>query len=333
MIVSRRLLLAAGMAAPLSALLAQGAKTPSPFDSAVLAIKPGEWIWDGNIAPAGPMLLTINLATQRLYTYRNGIRIGASTISSGKKGKRTPTGIFQILQKNRDHRSNLYDDAPMPFMQRLTWDGIALHAGNLPGYPASHGCIRLPYAFAEKLFEASPMGMTVIVHDEPVEPETVESNAILARFAPAPTNTLAEAMAAPLSKNEVARWTPDRSPEGPVTIILTTANKRLIVYRGGIEIGRARITIPDDFRIGTRAAEFAGRAEDGTARWIYIGLSTYQAREGQAVERAALEAVSIPPQFMAQLRTIVGEGTTLLATDGGLLSGSTGKQLTVLAND
>jgi hypothetical protein len=333
MIMSRRLLLAAGIAAPFTTALAQGAKTPSAFDSAVLAIKPGEWIWDGAIAPAGPMLLTINLATQRLYAYRNGIRIGASTISSGRRGYRTPTGIFQILQKNRDHRSNLYDDAPMPFMQRLTWDGIALHAGNLPGYPASHGCIRLPYAFAEKLFEASPMGMTVIVHDEAVEPETVESNAILARFAPAPAGKLIDATAEPLSENEVARWTPERAPEGPVTIVLTTANKRLIVYRGGIEIGRARISMPDGFRIGTRAAQFAGRAEDGTARWIYISLSTYQAREGQAVEKEAVEAVAIPPQFLAQLRTIVGEGTTLLATDGGLLSGSTGKQLTVLAND
>lgn len=333
MIISRRALLVAGIAAPFSPLHAQGAKAPSSFDAAVLALKPGEWIWDGAIAPAGPMLLAINLATQRLYAYRNGIRIGASTISSGKKGYRTPTGIFQILQKNRDHYSNLYDDAPMPFMQRLTWGGVALHAGNLPGYPASHGCIRLPYAFAEKLFQASPMGMTVIIHDEPIEPETIESNAILARFAPAPAGKLTDATDEPLSGDQVARWTPERAPEGPVTIVLTTANKRLIVYRSGIEIGRARISMPPDFRIGTRAAQFAGRTDDGTARWIYIGLSSYQTREGQAVEKEALDAVAIPPQFLAQLRTIVGEGTTLLATDGGILSGSTGKQLTVLAND
>lgn len=327
----------ASIAAPATTLLAQGAKTPSPFDYAVLGLKPGEWIWDGAIAPAGPMLLTVNLATQRAYIYRNGIRIGASTISSGKKGHRTPTGIFQILQKNRDHRSNLYDDAPMPFMQRLTWTGVALHAGNLPGYPASHGCIRMPYAFAEQLFAATPMGMTVIVNEEAVEPETVEGDAILARFAPpapgAPKNALTAAMADPLSEEEVARWTPERAPEGPVTIVLTTANKRLLVYRAGVEIGRARVALPQGFQIGTRAAQFAGRNEDGTARWIYISLSTYQPRAGQAVEKEALDAVSLPPQFMAQLRGIVGEGTTVLATDGGLLSGSTGKKLTVLANE
>src|SRR3546814_18004653 len=75
----------------------------------------------------------------------------------------TPTGIFTILQKKVDHKSNLYDDAPMPYMQRLTWSGIAMHAGNLPGYPASHGCIRLPLAFAEHLYGVTQLGLTVII--------------------------------------------------------------------------------------------------------------------------------------------------------------------------
>ena len=74
--------------------------------------------------------------------------------------------MFTILQKNKVHRSNLYNDAPMPFMQRLTWDGIALHAGNLPGYPASHGCVRLPYEFARRLFDVTTFSMTVVVAQE-----------------------------------------------------------------------------------------------------------------------------------------------------------------------
>jgi len=86
------------------------------------------------------------------------VRIGVTTISSGKDGYETPTGVFTILEKDRDHRSRTYDDAPMPFQQRLTWKGVALHAGNLPGFPASHGCIRLPLEFAKKLFEVTPMG-------------------------------------------------------------------------------------------------------------------------------------------------------------------------------
>ena len=73
-------------------------------------------------------------------------------VSSGQKGRETPAGIFSVLSKNAEHYSNLYDDAFMPHMQRLTWSGIALHGGPLPGYPASHGCIRLPYSFAERLF-------------------------------------------------------------------------------------------------------------------------------------------------------------------------------------
>ena len=333
MSVSRRSALLGLSALAALPALAQGAKTPSPFDTDLATLKPGQWIWDGAVAPTGPMLVIVNLAIQQAWVYRNGIRIGASTISSGKKGYRTPTGVFQILQKNKDHRSNLYDDAPMPYMQRLTWGGVALHAGNLPGYPASHGCIRLPYGFAEALFQASPMGMTVMVMEEAVAPEELTSASLLARFAPAPKRSTTEALAPPLDTRELARWTPERAPTGPVTIVLSTASKRIIVYRNGVEIGRSRIAVPKGFQIGTRAAQFAGRDENGQTRWIYIGLSSYQARAGQAVEKEAIEAVTIPPLFLAGLREIVGEGTTILATDGGILSGSTGKQLTVMAND
>ena len=103
----------AWLAMPVVALAA-GATISSPFDTPVTNLKPGEWIWDDRIAPAGPMLVVVNLKTQRAYAYRNGARIGATTISSGKPGKTTPTGIFTILQKNKDHKSNLYNSAPMP---------------------------------------------------------------------------------------------------------------------------------------------------------------------------------------------------------------------------
>src|SRR5690606_16039926 len=89
----------------------------------VAKMKPGEFLWAPEVAPAGPVVIIISLETQRAYAYRNGLPIGISTVSTGKKGHATPTGVFTILQKNVDHRSNLYDDAPMPYMQRLTWDG------------------------------------------------------------------------------------------------------------------------------------------------------------------------------------------------------------------
>src|SRR5689334_25120152 len=86
-----------------------------------------------------------------------------SPVSTGQRGRETPAGIFSVIQKQRDHYSNLYDDAYMPHMQRLTWSGIALHGGVVPGHPASHGCIRLPFAFAEQLFDRTRTGLRVIV--------------------------------------------------------------------------------------------------------------------------------------------------------------------------
>jgi lipoprotein-anchoring transpeptidase ErfK/SrfK len=107
----------------------------------VTGLKPGQYVWAPAVAPAGPMLLIVNVRTQRAVLYRNGIPIGATTVSTGRPGFETPTGVFTILQKHVEHYSTKYDNAPMPFMQRLTWRGVALHAGQLPGRPASHGCI------------------------------------------------------------------------------------------------------------------------------------------------------------------------------------------------
>jgi hypothetical protein len=322
------------LALPLAALLlaaAPASKVSAPLGTDVMALKPGEWIWDASVAPAGPMLLVVNLKTQRAYAYRNGVRIGASTISSGKPGKKTPTGVFQILQKNKDHKSNLYNNAPMPYMQRLTWDGIALHAGNLPGYPASHGCVRLPYEFARLLFDATTMGMTVVVTDEAVQPESVAGTGFLAPLNPKgqPDATLAT----DLTSDEVSRWQPEKSPTGPVTIVVSTNSKRIVVYRNGEEIGRSRIVVPKGFDIGTRAAQYSGRDADGNIKWIYLGIPGYEEVKGQNVDRNALDLVKIPPRFLGQMRDIIGEGTTILATDAGILEGSSGEDLTVLTSD
>jgi hypothetical protein len=141
-------------------------KKKGPVDS----LKPGQYVWEQQASYDGPMKIVAVLDIQRIYVFQNDRLIGFSTISSGKKGKETPTGIFNILQKNIDHKSNLYSNAPMPFMQRLTWDGIAMHAGHLPGYPASHGCIRLPRAFAKTLFDVTQMNQEVVVLKDTATP-------------------------------------------------------------------------------------------------------------------------------------------------------------------
>src|SRR5262249_2541590 len=118
----------------------------------------GDYIWHPEIAPAGPVVILVSLPDQVLYVFRNGVRIGRSTVSTGKKGHRTPTGVFTVPQKKVDHESSIYKGAKMPHMQRLTWRGVAMHAGQLPGYPASHGCVRLPVDFAERLYSVTSLG-------------------------------------------------------------------------------------------------------------------------------------------------------------------------------
>ena len=139
------------------------APKPAPKKGPVDRLKPGQYVWIPQDRYEGPMKIVVVLDTQRVYVFQNDKLIGFSTISSGKKGKETPIGAFNILQKNIDHKSNLYSNAPMPYMQRLTWDGIAIHGGHLPGYPASHGCIRLPLPFAKALFAITKLDQEVVI--------------------------------------------------------------------------------------------------------------------------------------------------------------------------
>ena len=125
--------------------------------------KPGDYVWHPEISPAGPVVVIVSLPDQVMYVYRNGVRIGRSTVSTGTSGHRTPTGVFTVLQKKVDHESSIYKGAKMPNMQRLTWTGIAMHAGQLPGYPASHGCVRMPEQNAIVFFNAVEAGTPVHV--------------------------------------------------------------------------------------------------------------------------------------------------------------------------
>ena len=145
-------------------------KKPAAASNKPAGLKPGQYEWHPDRSPSGPLAIIVSLTKQRVYIYRNGIQIGVSTCSTGKKDHETPTGVFTILEKEEEHYSNTYDNAAMPMMQRLTWDGIALHAGKLPGYPASHGCVRLPKAFAEKLYAVTQPGTPVIIADAASQP-------------------------------------------------------------------------------------------------------------------------------------------------------------------
>src|SRR6476661_2542652 len=191
-------------------------------------LKPGEYWWRPQLSPSGPLVVLVSVSEQVMHVYRNGILIGRSTVSTGSQGHATPGGVFSILEKKQEHYSKKYDNAPMPNMQRLTWTGIAMHSGNLPGYPASHGCIRMPFDFSQLLFRATSQGGTVVVGDgrTPV-PHLASSPGLL--LAP---KDFSSKMLRPLAKNEYD-WNPERSEGGPVTMVVSAADKMIYVYRNG----------------------------------------------------------------------------------------------------
>lgn len=175
----------------------------SAVEASAASLAPNAYVWsEAAAAPAAsrePISVVVSIADQRAYVYRGQVLIAASSVSTGKEGKDTPVGSYTILQKQTMHKSNLYDSAPMPYMQRLTWDGIAIHAGKNPGFPDSHGCIRVPTAFAAKLFAITTVGTTVEVTDMPVDADAPPSGDDLV-----PADVRAEAEAAKANQSQLA---------------------------------------------------------------------------------------------------------------------------------
>jgi hypothetical protein len=270
-------------------------------------LKPGDYVWLPEISPAGPVVIIVSLPEQRMYVFRNGVRIGRSTVSTGKKGHTTPTGMFTILQKKVSHESSIYKGAQMPHMQRLTWTGIAMHAGHLPGYPASHGCVRLPIDFAEKLYSVTSNGTSVIITDDKFAPgETTEPGRLLSGKTGAP---ITPALAAGRFE-----WHPEKAPTGPLSIILSIPDQQAYVYRNGIEIGRAAVSTTG---LGQGLGSHVYSALDkfdpnGRREWISTA-SFGRARAPDIKELA--ERVTIAPEFLEQARAAVSPGTTLIITD------------------
>ncbi len=133
--------------------------------------------------PKGPLQLVVNIGTQKVTLYSNGVRVAQGPVSTGVPGHPTPMGVFSIIEKDRYHHSNIYSGAPMPFMQRITWSGVALHEGVVPGHPASHGCIRMVHDFAQKLWPITKLGVRVLVVHNEVVPHDFEHPKL---FAPKP---------------------------------------------------------------------------------------------------------------------------------------------------
>ena len=303
---------------------AQGAKASSPAEFARLAdrLKPGEWVWVPAVAPSGPVLVYVDLSRQLATVYRNGVRVGVTTVSSGKPGHETPTGVFTILQKDAHHRSSKYNDAPMPYQQRLTWDGVALHAGGLPGYPESHGCVHLPYGFSQDLFAITSLGATVVINGDAAEHVRTSALSLLSPF---------DDKGRPLAVEELGgrqfSWNPERSPTGPMTIIVSKFDRRVVVLRNGIEIGRSAAQVTDDDP-GSHVVTLT-QVSGGPPKWIYVGLPGHEDEEGRDLDEAVINRLRLPRSFYEAVRASLRPGTTILITQSSVGFGP-GKPLTIM---
>jgi L,D-transpeptidase catalytic domain len=310
-----------------------GDKTSQSIDVLATKLKPGQWVWSPEDDPKGPIVVVVSLTEQLGFVYRNGLLIGYSTISSGKGGYATPTGVFTTLQKEKEHYSSIYNNAAMPDTQRLTWGGVSLHAGGLPGYPSSHGCVHLPSAFAALLFDASPLGMTVVISQDHEAPVDVVHPSFLS---PVSATTGQPVENPRLSADEEYRWQPDKSLTGPVSVLMSGADLRVFVYRNGIEIGRAKIIVNDPSKpLGTHV--FVVTQAEGpngeSPKWVALAIPGHAGENDQPMTPQETARVTLPAEFLKITRPRLTVGTTLMVTDDAVLPSTTGVPVTVMTNE
>jgi hypothetical protein len=205
-------------------LAAMAALTALTADAAARQARPGPPKEATAPRDAGePIMAIVSIKTQQVTLYDADGWILRAPVSTGTTGRETPAGVFAVVEKNKDHRSNMYDDAAMPNMQRITWNGIALHGGPLPGYAASHGCVRMPFGFAEKLFDKTRIGMRVIISPDNAEPVEFSHPALLVPNRDAVAAAPARAEALPREAAEAAK-TADEAKKAAATATRETAS-------------------------------------------------------------------------------------------------------------
>ena len=265
--------------------------------------------------PQGPLHIIVSIAKQQVTVYANGTLVGRAPVSTGMPDHPTPMGIFTVISKSRWHVSNIYSGAPMPYMQRITWSGIALHAGKLPGYPASHGCVRLPEHFAARLWGLSKTGARVIVARDEVAPVAIAHPRL--RVPPKPQNKPADAMVAaapsekielvanaeiagkvgdgmkeigaikPAPPEDIVQAMPRPQRQGPVQVFVSRKQGKVFVRQDFKPIFEAPVTIAEPDRpLGTHVFTAMRIQEDGaamqwTAMTIPSGYARARDREGK----------------------------------------------------
>jgi hypothetical protein len=311
----------------------------------------------------GPLQIIVSIADQRISLYENGALIARSSVSTGVERHPTPLGVFSVISRHKWHSSNIYSGAPMPYMQRITWSGIALHAGELPGYPASHGCIRLKEDFAIRLWHLSKRGTRVIIAPEDVSPLEITHAQLFVRK-PQVASASPEVGIATLASNDNAAAgtthlslgpstderakTPDPpsarvAPRKvvPVSVFVSRHAGRLFARRGFKPLFDVPITIRDPAEpIGTHVFSVMESQNESTAtRWTVVSIPERSSpgknssgshkeapREPQLPgnANAALERIDIPQDVADRISELLTPGSSLIISDHGI-SRETGK--------
>ncbi|WP_306120225.1 MULTISPECIES: L,D-transpeptidase [unclassified Roseitalea] len=275
-------------------------------------LEPGEYTWAPDVSPAGPVAVIVSIPEQLVHVYRNGIRIAVSTCSTGKPGHATPTGVFTVLQKDADHRSSTYNNAPMPNMNRLTWSGIALHAGNLPGYPASHGCIRLPLEFSRKLFEITHIGTPVIIAGSHTDPwDLVHPGMVLGGYA---EHEFEEVVAHLDGKSHPSDW--QQAETSPIaTIIASSADLEIMLIENGEEVVGSTLTIDGPPILGEHVLVFRA-PHPGQRGMAWHGISHHEDPAfPHRPEELVINRIRANADFIDAMQKRLHPGLTFIITD------------------
>ncbi|MFV1996237.1 MAG: L,D-transpeptidase family protein [Verrucomicrobiales bacterium] len=295
-------------------------------------LAPGQYQWHPERSPSGPILVVVSIDDQMAYVYRNGVEIARSTVSTGREGKETPTGVFTVLQRKVEHESSIYKGAQMPYMQRLTWTGIAMHAGELPGYPASAGCVRMPLEFSEKVFGVMHNGATVAITRKGAQPSrsAKPADVLMASNAARPSDRA-------VPEGEVV-WEPGKSSSGPYSILMSYADQTVYIWRNGIQIGQAPLGIaagtspPEGVFMMLEGSEPSDSRFPGVKMHPWSVLSIDGGNPGRDAVAAIRAQVDIPNSFQSKLSKTLTPGTILVATrESSNASTRSGTDFSILA--
>jgi hypothetical protein len=300
--------------------------------------------------PKGPLQVVVSIRSQRVTLYDNGVRVAQGPVSTGVPGHPTPTGVFSIIEKDRYHRSNIYSNAPMPYMHRITWSGVALHEGPLPGHPASHGCIRLSHGFASRLWLVSKRGVPVIVARNDVVPvDFAHPHLLLPKSKPAESQGSETEKPAEIIKSiQFVAATTNRSatspemvvpmkPTGHVAVFVSRKEKKIFVRQGFMPLFDMPVTIDDpDLPLGTHVFTAMEVTNNGTGmRWNVMTMPGEQPRNAEPSGRKkigkqaipapeanatttpqqALDRIHIPQEAIDRIGELLTPGSSLLVSD------------------